>query len=203
MQKGIIAGTAERVAELLGSPAVTRIAFSLLGGSVQVHGPLWEKAAQVIRSGRVRIASHIDAPNVNGAYFSGEDLMILRKDATQTWAPSVSSTLVHETVHLINDMTMRGITELENEAAAYIAQIAYLYHGGPLAWFYSLRLKRRAPKLLAAAVSIVEEHRVGHAGIAQIPWHRWWSFGQLIEASGYPGASTFWNYGDGIAPARS
>src|SRR5580704_609066 len=112
--------TKEDVLQVLDDPKLHSIRFSV--GPIQVNSVEYDKVSDYIESGAIDIVP--GKGNVS-KYIPHNDTLITR-DASPPLNENVRSNLLHECTHIISDVNKCDVTRLTDEAAAYIAQIAYL-----------------------------------------------------------------------------
>jgi hypothetical protein len=119
----------EDVLEILRSSAVSRIRFSFTsfyGTPVSVDSTTFQRVVSAIESGQVRVWGEGVSAGSGGEYDNtaenGGDLYSrpIRDRRTR------KSVVIHEAVHASIDLTRSTIEEVDNEAAAFLAQFLYL-----------------------------------------------------------------------------
>jgi|SRR5580704_2016456 hypothetical protein len=112
--------TKEDVLQVLDDPKLHSIRFSV--GPIQVNSVEYDKVSDYIESGAIDI---VPGKGKVSKYIPQKDTLITR-DASPPLNENVRSNLLHECTHIISDVNKCDVTRLTDEAAAYIAQIAYL-----------------------------------------------------------------------------
>ena len=116
-----------QVVQLLHTPAVRRIDLTLRG--ITVARARFDRVAQAIGAGRIRVwrlpTSHM------AAYADeGNSLAVPESFGGHTWRASRledEALVVHEAVHASFDLDRRTIDAGQEEAIAYVAQMAFLH----------------------------------------------------------------------------
>jgi hypothetical protein len=112
--------TKEDVLRVLDDPRLHSIRFSV--GPIQVNSVEYDKVSDYIESDAIGI---VPGKGTTSIYYPQKDTLVTR-EGTAPLNENVRSNLLHECTHIISDINKYDVTRLTDEAAAYIAQIAYL-----------------------------------------------------------------------------
>lgn len=107
---------------VLRSPTCRRIDFTLAG--VHVSGAEYATIAQCIVNGHIQVVQSSLVPATMAAYDRKYNYFVVGS------SPS-PNLIVHEGTHALNDWHKRSISDVEDEACAYIAQAFYLLIENP------------------------------------------------------------------------
>ena len=137
-------GAKEQMIQILRSGEASRINFTFTGGStggmslgrpIQINGAALRDVATGLSNGSLRVVeNHFDenrmvyaARNDSANGFEANTFYL---GNTPTYSRDFNGLVVHEAVHAYFDLQRRTIQWIDNEAAAYLAQAAYLRNSG-------------------------------------------------------------------------
>jgi hypothetical protein len=119
----------EEVLEILRSSEASRIRFSFTsfyGRPVAVDRITFRRVVSAIESGQIRVTDEDVSPGSGGEYEGAPTnggILYSRPIRNKRGAKSV---VIHEAVHASIDLTRSTLEEVDNEAAAFLAQVLYL-----------------------------------------------------------------------------
>ena len=113
--------TKDDVIQVLGDPRLHFIRFTV--GPIQVNSGEYDKTSDYIQAGAIEV---VPGKKTYSKYFPQINTLVTR-DSNPPLNENVRTNLLHECTHIISDINKYNVTRLADEAAAYLAQIAYLY----------------------------------------------------------------------------
>jgi hypothetical protein len=112
--------TKEDVLQVLGDPKLHSIRFSV--GPIQVNSVEYDKVSDYIEAGAIDVAP---GKASYSKYIPQKDTLVTRI-GNPPLNEDARTNLLHECTHAIADINECDVTRLTDEAAAYLAQVAYL-----------------------------------------------------------------------------
>src|SRR3984957_3146098 len=113
--------TKEDVLQVLGDPKLHSIRFSV--GTIQVNSIEYDKVSDYIDAGAIDV---VPGKATYSKYIPQKDTLVTR-NGNPPLNEDARSNLLHECTHAIADINKCDVTRLADEAAAYLAQVAYLF----------------------------------------------------------------------------
>jgi hypothetical protein len=112
--------TKEDVLQVLEDPKLHSIRFSV--GPIQVNSIEYDKVSDYIEFGAIEV---VPGKADYSKYIPQKDTLVTR-NSDPPLNENARTNLLHECTHAISDINQYEVTRLTDEAAAYLAQIAYL-----------------------------------------------------------------------------
>jgi hypothetical protein len=128
-------GAKEQMIEILRDPQTARIHFNYSSStaSASISRRNFHRVADALESGHLHVVPGRFQDNrlTYSAWASGDDAEnTFYLGNNLTWSRDFNALVVHESIHAYFDLDSVGISWLDNEAVAYIAQGFYLRNSG-------------------------------------------------------------------------